>query len=193
MPLPPYQERALSGAHKLKVRRAVIGDAAGILEVIQPYVEDDVVLPIPVYRLYERIRDFYVTEEDGLIIGCGSLMIMWHDLAEIRSLVVRKGHQGKGIGRRIVESLVAEAGTLGIARVFALTFETAFFEKLSFVTVPKEKLPHKVWKDCTSCPKFTHCDEIAVELVLIPDSEREAAAPELNIYSDLPLPTPVDP
>lgn len=176
----------------MTVRRAVIGDAAGILDVIQPYVDDDIVLPVPVYKLYERIRDFYVTEEDGVITGCGSLMIMWHDLAEIRSLVVRKGFQGGGTGRRIVEALVEEARTLGIARVFALTFQTDFFERVGFSAVPKEKLPHKVWKDCTFCPKFTHCDEIAVELVLNTESDLSADSPQaLPSEVDLIMPTPL--
>lgn len=176
----------------MTVRRAVIGDAAGILDVIQPYVDDDIVLPIPVYKLYERIRDFYVTEDDGVITGCGSLMIMWHDLAEIRSLVVRKGCQGGGTGRRIVDALVEEAKTLGIARVFALTFQTAFFERVGFSAVPKEKLPHKVWKDCTFCPKFTHCDEIAVELVLDTQSDPSVDPPlPLPPDADLIMPTPV--
>ncbi|MEE2709891.1 MAG: N-acetyltransferase [Gemmatimonadota bacterium] len=176
------------------VRRAVIGDVAGILEVIQPYVDDDTVLAVPVYELYERIRDFYVTEEDGVITGCGSLMIMWHDLAEVRSLVVRRGHQGVGIGRKIVEALIQEARTLGIASVFALTYQTIFFLRIGFQVVPKERLPHKVWKDCTYCAKFTHCDEIPVELVLIPESERDTDASHLPLPPDpnLLMPTPAD-
>ena len=176
------------------VRRAVIGDVTGILEVIQPYVDDDTVLAVPVYELYERIRDFYVTEEDGVITGCGSLMIMWHDLAEVRSLVVRRGHQGVGIGRKIVEALIQEARTLGIASVFALTYQTTFFLRIGFQVVPKERLPHKVWKDCTYCAKFTHCDEVPVELVLIPESERDTDASHLPLPSDpnLLMPTPAD-
>ena len=176
------------------VRRAVIGDVAGILEVIQPYADDDTVLPVPVYELYERIRDFYVTEETGVITGCGSLMIMWHDLAEVRSLVVRRGHQGGGIGRKIVEALIQEARTLGIASVFALTYQTTFFVRIGFQVVPKERLPHKVWKDCTYCAKFTHCDEIPVELVLIPESERDTDASHLPLPPDpnLLMPTPAD-
>ncbi len=176
------------------VRRAVIGDVAGILEVIQPYADDDTVLPVPVYELYERIRDFYVTEETGVITGCGSLVIMWHDLAEVRSLVVRRGHQGGGIGRKIVEALIQEARTLGIASVFALTYQTTFFVRIGFQVVPKERLPHKVWKDCTYCAKFTHCDENPVELVLIPESERETDASYLPLPPDpnLLMPTPAD-
>lgn len=31
-----------------------------------------------------------------------------------------------------------------------------------FEEIPKEKLPHKVWKECINCPKFPNCDEIAM-------------------------------
>lgn len=175
----------------MTIRHAVINDASGILDVIQPYVEDEIVLPIPVYRLYERIRDFVVVEENGVIIGCGSLLITWHDLAEIRSLVIRKGHQGRGVGRRLVDALVDEARELGIAKVFVLTFETGFFARVGFQTVPKEALPHKVWKDCTHCPRFTHCDEIAMEQVLVLDSETSSI--QIPSEPHLLMPSPIKP
>jgi amino-acid N-acetyltransferase len=175
----------------LSIRPAVIHDAADILEIIQPFVDEDIVLPIPVYRLYERIRDFVVAEKEGVIVGCGSLIIMWHDLAEIRSLVVRKGCQGGGIGHHIVETLVDEAIMLGIAKVFALTYETGFFERLGFQAVEKETLPHKVWKDCTHCARFTHCDEIPVARILIPDGQKDAGhLPSLPSDTNLIMPSP---
>lgn len=176
----------------MTIRPAVINDAQHILEILQPYVDDDIVLPVPLHRIYERIRDFVVAEEDGMILGCGSLMIMWHDLAEIRSLAVRKGHQGGGVGRRIVEALVQEAKDLGIAKVFALTYQTAFFEKLGFRIVEKETLPHKVWKDCTQCSRFTHCDEIAMIMDLIPASEQQPSPQMPAVFRDpeLLMPTP---
>jgi len=53
-------------------------------------------------------------------------------------------------------------GLLGVPRVFALTLEPDFFEKLGFEVVKKETLPMKVWSDCAKCPKQQNCDEIAV-------------------------------
>ena len=47
-------------------------------------------------------------------------------------------------------------------RLFALTREKVFFEKLGFTVVPKETLPHKVWTDCVRCPLQEQCDEIAM-------------------------------
>lgn len=170
------------------IRRAVITDVPCIVDLIQPYVDESILLPVPVYRLYERIRDFIVAEEDGAIVGCGSLMIMWQDLAEVRSLAVRKGHQGGGVGRRIVETLIEEARELGIARVFALTYETTFFGKFGFQIVAKETLPHKIWKDCVHCSKFTCCDEVAMVLELIPTSIETSPPMPSDLHLLVPSP-----
>jgi amino-acid N-acetyltransferase len=57
---------------------------------------------------------------------------MWGDLAEVRSLVVDQSARGMGLGKEIVEALVERAYTLGIKRVFCLTFEVDFFVRCGF-------------------------------------------------------------
>ena len=96
------------------------------------------------------------------VLGCAALELVWRDLAEIKSLAVDEQQRGRGIGRQLVAATIAEARRLGLTRVFALTREQAFFEKLAFRVVPKETLPHKVWTDCVRCPLQEHCDETAV-------------------------------
>jgi amino-acid N-acetyltransferase len=91
-----------------------------------------------------------------------SLVILWADLAEIRSLVVAPETQGVGIGRHLVTALVAQAIELELPQVFALTRQTGFFLKLGFQVAPRETLPRKIWKDCIQCLKFVGCDEVAV-------------------------------
>ena len=55
---------------------------------------------------------------------------------------------------------------LGIGRVFALTYQQRFFEKLGFTMIDKSELPQKIWGDCIKCAKFPECDEIALSLSL---------------------------
>ena len=76
--------------------------------------------------------------------------------------MVHPNYHGRGIGRQIVELLLAEAGMLEISRVFALTRKPDFFLKLDFRLTRIEKLPRKVRRDCVFCPKFHACDEVAV-------------------------------
>ena len=174
------------------IRPAVIGDVPEIMEILQPYIEEDILLPVTVYRLFEQIRYFVVGVRGGQVIGCGSLVIVWHDLAEVRSLAVRRGCQGGGIGGRIVDELIAEAEELGVARVFALTYETGFFGRHGFEVVDRDTLPHKVWKDCANCARFTHCDEIAMARTLIPEDQRvpEPALPAMQQDPTLIMPSP---
>jgi amino-acid N-acetyltransferase len=57
---------------------------------------------------------------------------MWGDLAEVRSLVVDQSARGMGLGKAVVEALIERAYTLGIRRVFCLTFESDFFARCGF-------------------------------------------------------------
>src|SRR5207248_2834491 len=93
--------------------------------------------------------------------------IIWADLAEVRSLAVDESHLGQGLGRQLVNWTVEEARRLQIRRLFALTYEQAFFDKLGFEVVDKDSLPLKVWSDCVRCPKRDGCDEIAMVRTLI--------------------------
>ena len=77
-------------------------------------------------------------------------------------LVVSPDHQQRGLGRLLVEHLVAQARRQGLERLMALTYVPQFFHNLGFVTVPKDSLPEKVWGICVKCYKFYNCDEIAV-------------------------------
>ena len=71
-----------------------------------------------------------------------------------------------GVGGSLVKSCVESAKVLGIKRVFALTYVTAFFQKNGFHIISKDELPHKVWSDCVRCHKFPDCDEQAVAMDL---------------------------
>jgi len=61
-----------------------------------------------------------------------------------------------------VRACLKESRLLGAKRVFALTYQPQFFERLGFKKVDKTVLPHKIWADCMRCVKFPDCDEIAL-------------------------------
>jgi len=117
-------------------------------------------------ELYESLRDFYVVEEEGVILGAAALHIVWEDLAEVRSVAVMEDSGRKGIGSRLVQACIAEAREIGLKRIFCLTYKPDFFAKHGFRLVDKAELPHKVWGDCIKCPKFPDCDENAMILDL---------------------------
>ena len=145
------------------IRKASLNDVEKMHQLVNNYAEGGVMLSRPRSMLYECIRDFAVVEIDGEIVGTGALHIMWIDLAEIRALAVKDGYTRQGIGRMLVEYLLDEAKKLQIPKVFALTYQTGFFERMGFSVINKENLPQKVWQECINCPKFPNCDEICVE------------------------------
>ncbi|MEK6725326.1 MAG: N-acetyltransferase [Deltaproteobacteria bacterium] len=148
------------------IRKAKISDVKDIQKMVEVYAQKGEMLPRSLSELYDNLRDFYVYEEEGEVAGVCALHISWDDLAEVRSLVVAERHIRKGIGKKLVTACVDEAREFGIKRVFALTYQRLFFEKLGFHEIDKMQLPHKIWGDCIKCSKFPDCDEIAMVLDL---------------------------
>jgi amino-acid N-acetyltransferase len=148
------------------IRKAILQDARQIHQLLMIYVKDGLVLSRSLMDIFESIRDFYVFVEDGQVVGAAALNICWEDLAEVRSLVVHKDAAGRGVGKYLVEACLSEARQLGIGRVFALTYQQVFFEKLGFEVLEKSELPQKIWGDCIKCAKFPDCDEIALSISL---------------------------
>lgn len=148
------------------LRKAQIGDVKNIQKLLSHFATRGDMLSRSLSELYESIRDFYVVEEDGRLIGVSALHIMWEDLAEIRSVAVAEDAGRKGIGTTVVQACIDEARSLGLKRVFCLTYKPNFFGKFGMRIVDKAELPHKVWGDCMKCVKFPDCDEIAMILDL---------------------------
>ena len=143
-------------------RKAAFKDVEALHKLVNDYAEQGLMLPRSRNVIYETLRDIYLAEEDGVILGAGALHLIWNELAEIRALAVLPQANKSGIGSRIMDKLTEEARELGVKTLFSLTYQPGFFAKHGFHEIPKEKLSHKVWKDCINCPKFPNCDEIAM-------------------------------
>ena len=148
------------------IRKARAPDAAALHKLINFLADKDEMLPRSLNAIYEGIRDFFVVEKNGVVVGCCALHVTWEDLAEIKSLAIDESERGAGLGRQLVESCLREAREMGVAKVFALTYVPEFFEKLGFARVEKSALPHKIWSECINCPKFPDCGEEAVSIEL---------------------------
>lgn len=117
--------------------------------------------------IYEHLQEFVVASRDDHIIGVAALHIYSSELAEVRSLVVSTEHQKHGVGQALVASCEEVARQIGVSCIFALTYVDTFFLKQGYSVVRRESLPQKVWTVCIHCPKFSHCDEIAVKKMLV--------------------------
>lgn len=178
-----------SASHpSIVLRKAVLADAPAIAGLINRFAARGMMLPKTLLQIFECLREFVVAvDEAGTVLACGALRLMWHDLAEVRSLAVDERAQGQGLGQRIVLHLIEEGREMGLARIFALTYQQRFFEKLGFDLCDKAIFPQKVWVDCRACPKQSCCDEIAMLFIL--DAERAAQANEEARQQPLLMPS----
>lgn len=146
------------------IRKARTEDVEEIKQIIDFWANKGQMLSRPLSEIYDYLRDYYVFLEEGWIAGVCAMHICWEDLAEVRSLAIREEHRKKKIGKRLVEACISEKEILGICKIFVLTYQPAFFQKLGFQKIDRATLPHKIWADCIKCPKFPDCDEVALIL-----------------------------
>jgi amino-acid N-acetyltransferase len=167
----------------VQVTAAHIADVPAIVALVERFAKRGEVLPRPSEEVYQTLREWVVARQGDRLVGCASLVILWADLAEIRSLVVSPDQQGKGVGRHLVTTLMHQVAELEIPQVFALTRKPGFFAKLGFHPVARETLPRKIWKDCIHCIKFVGCDEVAfVQDVAV----RPALHPAVGVQMSVP-------
>lgn len=147
-------------------RKAKMTDVENLHQLINDFAAKGYMLPRSRNTLYEALREFVVIEDEGNLVGIGALHIIWEDLAEIRALAVKENYQRRGVGAQLIDRLLKEAVELEIYQVFALTYQVEFFRKCGFAEMNKDKMPHKIWKECIDCPKFPKCDEVAMAITL---------------------------
>lgn len=120
-------------AASITLRPARTQDVHGIRELVRPLAERRVLLQKEAVAFYEAIQEFVVAEDaDGRLAGFGALHVMWQDIAEVRTLAVADGFQGRGVGHLLLEELLDRARRVGVSRVFCLTFEVEFFRRHGF-------------------------------------------------------------
>ncbi|MBV9922364.1 MAG: amino-acid N-acetyltransferase [Pseudonocardia sp.] len=119
---------------EVSVRRARTADVTKIKSLVDGYA-GRVLLAKETVTLYESVQEFVVAEFEGEVVGCGALHVLWADLGEIRTVAVHPGVLGRGVGHAIVGALIDNARTLGLARLFVLTFEKHFFGRHGFVEI----------------------------------------------------------
>ncbi|MFJ4785376.1 amino-acid N-acetyltransferase [Streptomyces sp. NPDC088794] len=138
-------------AKAITVRRARTSDVPAVRQLLDAYVRDRILLDKATVTLYEDIQEFWVAERDAdssaEVVGCGALHVMWEDLAEVRTLAVKDGLKGAGVGHQLLEKLLETARWLGVRRVFCLTFEVDFFGKHGFVEIGETPVDTDVYAE----------------------------------------------
>jgi amino-acid N-acetyltransferase len=126
-----------------KIRQASINDVTGILDLIIPLEEADILVRRSRERLETDINHFTVCERDDLIIGCAALHPL-HDKtsAEIACLAIHPDYREGGRGDRLLKQLEKRAHEQHIKQLFVLTTQTAhWFIERGFAQATVDDLP----------------------------------------------------
>jgi len=108
------------------------------------------------------IRDFFVAEEAGALIGTIGLEVR-APFALLRSAAVDPARHGSGIGAKLVARLVAEAESRKLDALYLFTPSAApFFERHGFSRTTRDAIPAEL----RGTGQFTHaCGATAVTMV----------------------------
>lgn len=130
------------------VRPARTSDIPAIQALVEPLVQRRILLGKERVVFYEAVQEFRVaTDNDGVLIGCGALHVMWEDLGEVRTLAVADEWLHRGVGHAILSDIETSAGVLGLTRLFCLTFETEFFGRHSFGPIAEDIVAPDVYSE----------------------------------------------
>lgn len=147
----------------LVIRNAEEKDVPEIFRLLEIYAKQGIVLRRSEDDIRFYLGNFLVAERGGLIRGCAAVRDFGGNLYEVRSVVVAPEDQGKGVGRAMIEAIIAGMRLRsGRWRLFTLTGQPEFFMRLGFHIVDRRQFPEKIWSDCANCPKNECCDEVAL-------------------------------
>jgi amino-acid N-acetyltransferase len=127
------------------VRRGVRGDAGAILELVEQYAAQGLMLPRTFEQVAGRIDNYVVaTDVAGRIVACAALEEYSPSLAEVSSVAVAPSHHGRGLGTQVVLGVERLARTRDIEELFALSLTDNFFLSLSYKPTTISRYPEKL-------------------------------------------------
>jgi amino-acid N-acetyltransferase len=131
----------------LVIRKAASSDIKDIKKILSCYYLDT-------DKVGEDLPEFIVAVSDGTVVACASL-----DTMELRSIAVLPAYRNRGIGSKLVDSILE--GVTDI--VYLRTASPVFFEKKGFYRL-KNAMKKIIWKECADCDRFDKCTQTLMEL-----------------------------
>jgi arsenate reductase (thioredoxin) len=100
---------------------------------------------LPTEGLHEHLDTILVTRIDGEVVGCVALEI-YGDTALLRSVAVAAAHQGRGLGRALVQAALQLARRRRVSTLYLLTTtaESFFARWFRFRAIRRSEVPVSV-------------------------------------------------
>ena len=132
-----------------KVRQMEQTDIPSVLGIMKPFVESGKLLNRTEAQVSEALADYIVYELDGGVHACAALHFYDDGQAEIAAVAVDENYAHMGIGPKLIDTLIGQAGEGGAESIFIMTTQTAdWFEKLGFEEDTLDSIPEvrrKLW------------------------------------------------
>jgi len=124
------------------LRQANINDVGGILELIEPLEQQQVLAHRSREQLELEIGQFTIIERDAMIIACAALYPYDKHCAELACVAVHRDYQKQGRADELLQHIQQQCQQKDIHQLFILTTHTAhwFIEK-GFVEGELEQIP----------------------------------------------------
>ena len=99
---------------------------------------------LPLAGVADNLENFVVAESGGEVVGVTGLEVCRNN-ALLRSTAVDPAWRGRGVGRQLVERVVAEAEARGIRALYLLTTTAEhYFPSFGFARTTREAVPEEV-------------------------------------------------
>ncbi len=127
-----------------RIRDMTRDDISGVISLMQPFVNQGILLQRTKEQLENQFQDYIVYELDGAIKACASLVPYPDGQTEIAAVAVDKTCSNIGIGPKLIKFLVKRAQERKSTGIFLLTTQTSdWFENLGFTPDDISSIPQK--------------------------------------------------
>ena len=114
------------------LRQAHRDDIPRILEIIEPYVAQRVLIARDAHDLERLMPHGFVVESAGEVVGFAAVEIYSSRLGEIQCLAIAPSHQRQGLGKQLVEACIQRAQDEQVWEILAITSSEAFLRSCGF-------------------------------------------------------------
>ncbi len=140
----------------IRLRPATLADWPQVAQLLSA-------MQLPLDGAQEHLSGFMLALRDGQLVGCAALE-RYGEAALLRSVAVRTEARSSGVGRALVNAVLAQARAGGVRQVVLLT-ETAhsYFSSFGFRKISRAETPEAVQ---ASAEFTTACPQSAIVMVL---------------------------
>lgn len=123
-----------------QMRASLPDDLDLILRLIEPFVEQQLLIPRTAKEVSDLLEHGYVAVTGDAIVGFAAIEIYSRKLAEIQCLAVSSKAHGMGIGTQLITACLDIAKQHRVLEVMAISSSGNFLEKCGFdYSLPGQK------------------------------------------------------